>query len=85
MIRAWFRALVKKGSSGKVLQHAPRRGSVRLRLEALEDRLTNSISGLGPAWPSIPVAFAASAVVVASHSDPTPLPPGPTAPVGGPA
>ena len=85
MIRAWFRALVKNLLSGKVLQHAPpqaRRGSVRPHLEALEDRLTNSISESGLAWPSIPVAVAASAVIKASHGDPAPLP-GPTAPAEG--
>jgi RNA polymerase sigma factor (sigma-70 family) len=86
MIRDWLRALLKKDSSGTALQHAPRparRGSVRPRLEALEDRLTNSVSGLGSAWPSIPVPAAPGAVVVASHADPTP-PPGPTAPAGNP-
>jgi hypothetical protein len=86
MIRAWFRALVKKALSSKVLQQAPRRsrrGSVRPHLEALEDRLVCSISELAPAWPSIPVAVAANPVVVGSQGDPAPLP-DPTAPAGDP-
>ena len=85
MIRPWFRALVKYVLSGKVLQHAARqarRGSVRPHLEALEDRLATSITELGVPWPSIPVAVAASAVFIASHDDPMPLP-GRTAPAGG--
>ena len=84
MIRSWFRAFVKKILSGKGLLHAPRRArrdSARLRLEALEDRLACSISKVGLAWPSSPVAVATKTVVIASDGDPAP-PPSPTAPVG---
>jgi RNA polymerase sigma factor (sigma-70 family) len=74
MIRTWLGALVKKVLSSKALQRAPqpaRRVSVRPRLEALEERLTTSVSELGPA---VPVSVAVSAAVVAPHGADTPLP-----------
>ena len=85
MIRKWLRALVKKVLSSEAIQRAPRpvrRGSVRLRLEVLEDRLTASVSELGPACSPVLVAVALSTTSIVSHGAQTPLP-SPTAPAGG--